>query len=94
MGISEAAILQASANLVSSEVDGEAIILNFSDGTYYGLNAVGARIWGLIQEPRSFSAIRAAILEEFNVDEARCTADLKSILQDLTTRGLVEITGG
>ena len=33
----------------SSDLGGEAVILNFKSGVYYGLNPVVASIWNLIQ---------------------------------------------
>ena len=39
---------------VSSDLGGEEFaILNLKTGTYYGLDAVGARIWALLLEPRT-----------------------------------------
>jgi hypothetical protein len=38
---------------VSSDLGDEVAILDLKGGTYYGLDAVGARIWNLIQKPRT-----------------------------------------
>src|SRR5438874_308601 len=38
--------------LLSSELDGEAVILDLTSGVYFGLNGVGARIWELLGEAR------------------------------------------
>jgi Coenzyme PQQ synthesis protein D (PqqD) len=47
----------AAAEQVSSEIGEEVAILDLKAGTYYGLDAVGARIWELIQEPVTASRI-------------------------------------
>ena len=63
-------------------------------GIYYGLNAVGARIWNLIQEPKTVDEVAAAILAEYDVETDRCQHDIVALLQDLAAHGLVEIRHG
>jgi len=76
---------------VSADLSGEAAILNLKSGVYFGLNAVGARIWNLLQEPRTVSRIKDVILGEYEVGPDRCEADLFSLLNDLLLQGLIEI---
>jgi hypothetical protein len=58
---------------------------------YYGLDAVGARIWSLIQEPRTVNEIRDILLEEYEVEPERCERDLLALLQKLADEGLIEV---
>ena len=78
---------------VSADLSGEAAILNLKRGTYYGLDAVGARIWGLIQEPRVVSEIRDTILREYDVEPKRCEEDIFVLLGELLSHGLIEVKG-
>ena len=89
--ISEHAVVVAIRDQVSADLAGEAAILNLKSGVYYGLNAVGARIWSLIQEPKSVEDIRDAILNEYDVDPERCESDLLQLLQQLAAEGLIEV---
>src|SRR2546426_12791479 len=84
---SPASIVVAIRDQVSADLAGEAAILNLKSGVYYGLNAVGARIWSLIQEPKSVEDIRDAILNEYDVDPERCESDLLQLLQQLAAEG-------
>ena len=59
--LSDDSLVKASGNQVSSEVDGEAVSVNLKSGVYYSLNAVGSRIWQLVQESSSVGDIRATI---------------------------------
>ena len=83
----------ASKDQVSCELAGEAAILNLKNSSYYGLDPVGARIWNLIQQRSTISAVRDAIVAEFDVDAARCMQDVIELVEDLAREGLVEITG-
>ena len=51
----------AAKDQMSSELAGEAVILDMESGTYFGLNEVGARVWSLIQEPRAVRDIQDAL---------------------------------
>jgi hypothetical protein len=75
----------------TSDLAGEAVILDLRSGVYYGLNEVGARIWHLVQHPQTLQSIQHTILEEYDVDSEACTQDISHLLQDLQAAGLVEM---
>ena len=75
---------------VSANLENEAVILHLKDGVYYGLNPVGARIWNLLQEPRSVNQLRDVLLSEYEVEPRRLEEDLLQLLQELAGRGLIE----
>jgi hypothetical protein len=67
------------------------VILSLVDGVYYEIQGFGARLWEMVQTPLSFEELLNAILEEYEVEEERCAADLTVLLTDLHERGLVEV---
>ena len=81
----------AAKDQVSSDLGGEVAILDLKAGVYYGLDAVGARIWSLIQEPRTVNEIRDILLEEYEVEPERCERDLLALLQRLADEGIIEV---
>ena len=90
-GIFVDSIIKQAANQVSSNLADEVIILNLQSGTYYGLNSVGARIWNLIQEPVALHEVLSILLEEYEVMPKRCEADLLILIEQLTSKGLIEV---
>jgi hypothetical protein len=84
----------AASDQVSANVADESVILHLKDGVYYGLDPVGARIWSLIQQPRTVSEVRDTIVTEYDVEPARCESDLLVLLEDLAAKRLIEIRGG
>jgi hypothetical protein len=83
--------LVAMPGQISSDVAGEAVILNLQSGIYYGLNEVGATVWNLIQQPQKVETIRQTLLQEYDVEPEVCTPDLLHLLQELQAAGLVEV---
>lgn len=83
--------LVAARDQVSVEVEGEAVILSLADGVYYGLDPVGARVWTLLEQPRTVAELRDAVVAEWEVDASTAQRDLLALLSELAGRGLVEI---
>jgi hypothetical protein len=92
-GMSVDSVVVASKRQVSSDLGGEAAILDLEGGVYYGLDEVGARIWELIQEPKPVSEVRDVLLEEYDVEPERCERDLLALLDRLAEERLIEVLG-
>jgi hypothetical protein len=89
--IEDSATVVAAGDLLACEFGAELVILNLRDGVYYGLEDVGARLWSLLQQPVTVSAIRDALVAEYDVEPARCGRDVRALLQNLAARGLIEV---
>jgi hypothetical protein len=76
---------------VSTNLSGEQVILSMRDGVYYGLDRVGARIWALVQHPRTLEDVAARIAEEYGIAPERALADLLPLATQLVERGLLEV---
>ncbi len=81
----------ASKEQASADLGDEAAILNLKSGVYYGLDAVGARIWNLIQTPRTVREVRDTLLEEYDVEADRCGNDLINLLKELAEHDLIDV---
>lgn len=91
MKITPATIVVASNEQMSATVGGEVIIAGLREGNYYGLSAVGARVWELVQHPIAVSDVGAILGEEYHVSAERCEADLLELLQSMAAQGLIEV---
>lgn len=81
----------ATKDQVSSDLDGEAVILNLKTGIYLGLDTVGTRIWKLLQESKTVKDILDTLILEYEVELERCERDLLALLQRLADEGLIEV---
>ena len=78
----------ASRDQVAADLDREVIILGMTDGVYYGVDGVAARVWALLQQPVTLHEVLRTLLDEFDVDEATGRTDLLAFVADLELRGL------
>lgn len=78
-------------DVVSRELDGEAVILNLESGTYFGLDLVGTRIWALLQKNASLRETFATLEQEYEVAPNRLEEDLLRLVKELYTKGLLRM---
>lgn len=77
--------------LAEAEVDGDLVALHIENGTYYSFNETAARIWALLDHPKSLSELCATLGAEFEVDAQTCATEVLLLLRDLEKDGLVEL---
>lgn len=89
--ISSDSVIVAACNQVSTEVGEDVAILNLDSGIYYGLSQVGARIWGLITEPKTIRQIQEDVCSEYDVQPDKCYEDLRAFFTRLADAELVDV---
>jgi hypothetical protein len=67
-----------------------AVLFTTTDEVYFGLNAVGSRVWELLALHRTFDELCAALAQEYpDADPDTVRADVEGLLEELTSYGLV-----
>lgn len=77
--------------LITTEMDGDIVMMSIERGEYFGLGGVGSRAWALLAQPTCVDAMAQTICNEFAVDLATAQADLKKFVQELMDHGLVAL---
>jgi hypothetical protein len=86
------ALVQRKDGWLSAPVADELVMMSADTGNYVTVSRVGARVWQLIEQPKSLEAICARLLAEYDVEPAACRADVESFLRQLAEQGAVELT--
>jgi hypothetical protein len=81
--------VRLSADVIFRDLEGEAVLLDLASGHYYGLNAVGTRVWMLLESGSTVDGAAAAIAVEFDADPAEVARDVDELIADLAAKGLV-----
>jgi Coenzyme PQQ synthesis protein D (PqqD) len=76
-------------DVVFRDLAGESVLLNLSTGTYFGLDAVGTRLWNLIAEHGSTASVIETLLAEYDVDALRLQKDVEALIDQLLAKGLL-----
>ena len=78
-------------NVVFRELQGEAVILDMTSGVYFGLDAIGTRMWSILVDRGTVGAAVERMREEYDVDEETLARDLLDLADQLRMRGLIRI---
>jgi hypothetical protein len=84
-------VVIAAPDQVSCPLGEESAILNIRNTVYYGLNPVGARVWNLLQQPKTVEELRDSLVEEYDVEKEHCERDLIDLLEKLRAEGLIHV---
>jgi hypothetical protein len=87
-------IIQRSNKLVSSNMDGETVMMSIENGEYFGLNSVGSRMWELIENPIEVDALIELLIDEFDVSREQCEMETMEFLNHLLEKKLLSIIPG
>jgi hypothetical protein len=77
-------------DVAAKVMDGEAIIINLSNGVYYSLDKVGGVVWEQIAATRTVSEVVSAVAARYDVSPERARADIERLLGELRQEALIE----
>lgn len=83
-------VVQSPETLINI-IEGESVLLNLKNESYYGLDEVGTRMWELLTTSESIQAAFEKLLDEYEVDAETLRTDLEEMLDNLIDNGLVDI---
>ena len=86
--------IEISEDVLFQEVGGETVLLDLHSEQYFGLDAVGTRIWHLLGEVAGAEAVVEVLLAEYEVERETLAADVAELLDRLAEAGLIRLTGG
>lgn len=87
-------VLVPSDEVLFQEIGGEAVLLDLASEQYFGLDAVGTRIWSLLDGNASLDRIQEALCAEYDAPRERIHDDLFALARRLLEAGLVRTTPG
>jgi len=91
MKISADSIIQRNEDIISSEIDGETVMMDSSFTSYFGLKEVGTLIWQLLEEQHSVHEICERLTDEYDVSFDQCLQNTLPFLEELHKQQMIEI---
>ena len=83
--------VRRSGGTLSAEIDGETVALDVARGACYGLDAVAAEIWRLIESPVAVESVCDTLTALYEVEAAVCQRDVLDLLEDLRAAELITV---
>lgn len=82
------------ADIAAKVIDGEAIIMNLSNGLYYSMDGVGAWVWTQLEDGRSLDEIAETVERRYGVERDTALRDVTGLVDRLLTEELVRVAEG
>ena len=80
---------------ISSDMDGETVMLGIQNGKYYNLGEIGGDIWDRMKDSISTRELIHQLTACYEVEASACEMQVLNFLQHLYAEGLVSVcTGG
>ena len=77
--------------VLSQEVEEETVLLDLRGRQYYGLDRVGSHVWALLRRGADAAEVVERLAQEYDAPAERLCQDVGSFLEELASRGLVEL---
>jgi hypothetical protein len=84
-------VVERNLGLMSAPVNEDLVFLNPKTNCYVAFDAVGRRVWELLENSRRASEVAADLAAEFDGPPAQMVADVQSFLDELEREGMVSV---
>lgn len=81
--------IKRSGDVLGAAIGEELLMMSVEKGSYFSLNAVGARIWELLEHPITLDEVVAHLMQEYDVPADACREETAKFLSALRERGLL-----
>jgi hypothetical protein len=79
------------SDAMATDIDDATVILSLPSNCYVSLDAVGQRIWALLDQPLRLDALVEHLQDRFEGDRGAIRRDVEQFLRELETDGLVTL---
>lgn len=91
MEINNTDILSRNVEILSSDMDGETVMMSVENSEYYSLSKVGTKIYDILSKEMSFTELIDILTKEYSVDREVCEKDTKEFLEELLKKNIIKI---
>ncbi|WP_163560689.1 PqqD family peptide modification chaperone [Halomonas sp. NO4] len=83
--------IRRSGEPLASRVDDELVLFSAENGMYYGTQAVGERIWSLVERECTVAELCERLMAEFDVPRVTCEREVMDFLESLHQEALIVV---
>jgi hypothetical protein len=84
-------VVARSEGLVTSDLEGELVMLSIDKGKYYGLDAIGSQIWELLETPCSIRTLCDQLLPRYDVGREQGEKDVLAFCQQAQEHDIIQV---
>lgn len=89
--LDRASLIRRNDSVLSTEVDGEMVMMDVEQGVYFGLDAIGTDIWHRLATPATPADLAEALAGDYEAEVETIERDLLALLAQMAERGLISV---
>jgi len=89
--IEDSTVLKRKEEILSSDMDGETVMMSVENSEYYSLSPVGTRIWEIVEKEITYKDLISQLMSEYSIDINTCKSDTEEFINELINKGLIEL---
>ncbi|MBY4891626.1 PqqD family protein [Rhodobacteraceae bacterium N5(2021)] len=81
---------ERSANMMVAEMDGDLVMMDIDQGSYFAINPVGGHLWQQLETPQTLAGLVESVTKAFATDDAsQVKTDVEGFLADMAHNNLI-----
>lgn len=76
-------------SILFSELEDKLLMMSIDNGEYYSLDSIAARIWELIETPKSIEQLCSILVKEYDVRPDTCEQDVVEFIEKMQSLGII-----
>lgn len=89
MNVTESTKVKQNPNMLTTQMDGEIVMMSIKHGKYFSIGKTGVAIWGQIETERSIGEVVDSLCEQYEVDRAVCAQDVLRFVENMVAKEIV-----
>jgi hypothetical protein len=90
-GLNLDSIVARSEELVTSNLDGEVVMMSIDSGKYFGLDPIASEIWQLLETPHSIRALCDLLLPQYQVAREQGEQDVLAFCEQAREQKIIRV---
>lgn len=88
--IAKDTVIERNKQILTTTIEDRLVMMNIEKGNYLGMNAMGKKIWEMIEKPRTVESLCSDLLKQYDIDLEPCFTKVTCFLEQLDKAGLIE----
>ncbi|MEO5374481.1 MAG: PqqD family protein [Alphaproteobacteria bacterium] len=85
--------IRPNADLLSTEVDGEVVMMSVKHGVYYGLDPIASDVWRRLARSPTLGDLTRGLVEAYEGDPAVIESDVRALLETMREKDMIQVDG-
>ncbi|WP_214825838.1 lasso peptide biosynthesis PqqD family chaperone [Exiguobacterium algae] len=89
MNVTESTKVKQNPNMLTTEMDGEIVMMSITHGKYFSIGKTGVAIWEQMATERTIGEVVDQLCERYEVERGTCAQDVIRFVEKMASNEIV-----